>query len=287
MPSDANSDDTSSAAHSPMPADDESRSQQVRMLERSIQIFAAGVLLGLDDIVFKAIDNIKRWGLHLEGGAFERLLKFLLYDSEEMRSDKALSSPHWTFTDGLLEEAIDLFAHSIPDGFKIDFRAPHSKFLSRFGTGDHPPPSAVSTPAVSAANQHQRMIRQIQSTVLLSIPFDVMKQILEHNALARNGRRRAFELSSAVIQERERRRKRELKAHQDQQQGGGERKNPSENGSEIIDRADTYPDVLCWEESAVSTFGHGGIGIEIARRKKGGPGGRMLWKVGTRAGASH
>jgi hypothetical protein len=37
--------------------------------------------------------------------------------------------------------------------------------------------------------------------------------------------------------------------------------------------------VLC-EESAVSTFGHGGVGIEITKRRKGGPGGRLLWKVG-------
>ena len=212
-------------------------------------------------------------------------MKFLLYDSEEMKNDKALSSPHWAFTDGLLEEAIDLFAHSIPDGFKMDFRAPHSKFLNRLGTGDSLPPSAISTPGIPVGSQHQPMIPQIQSTILLSIPFDVMKQILEHNALARNGRRRAFELSSSVVQERERRRKRELRALQDQQQCG-DRKNPSESGSDILDKADTYPEVLCWEESAVSTFGHGSIGIEIARRKKGGPGGRMLWKVGTRGGSN-
>jgi len=185
----------------------------------------------------------------------------------------------------LLGEAVDLFAHSIPDGFKMDFRAPHSKFLNRLGAEESSPPSTVPTPALTAATQHQRLIRQVQSTVLLSIPFDVMKQILEHNALARGGRRRAFELSSSVIQERERRRKRVLKALQDHQQGG-DRKNASESGSDFGEKGDNYPDVLCWEESAVSTFGHGGIGIEITRRRKGGPGGRMLWKIGTRGGSN-
>ncbi|KAA8892785.1 hypothetical protein FN846DRAFT_896552 [Sphaerosporella brunnea] len=252
-------------------------SVQVQMLERSIQIFCAGALLGLDNVIFQAIDSIKRWGLVFEGGAFERLLKFLLEDVNVMKNDPALRTPHWAFADSLLDEAIGIFARDVPEGFKLDFRAPNSQFLNRLGSNLSPPPSTISTPPAQGANQQLRMFRQIQSTILLSVPFDVMKRILEHDTwMVANGRRRIFELSSAVVQERERRRKREIKAIMDL---GG--KAGSDSGSDPGDRIlDSYPEVLCWEESAVSTFGHGGIGIEIAKRRKGGPGGRMLWKVG-------
>jgi len=82
--------------------------------------------------------------------------------------------------------------------------------------------------------------------------------------------------------EREKRRKRELKALQEMMDKKNGSENSGDSNSDIL-VMDIYPEVLCWEESAVSTFGHGGVGIEIAKRRKGGPGGRMLWKVGNRA----
>ncbi|KAF8250930.1 hypothetical protein K440DRAFT_616573 [Wilcoxina mikolae CBS 423.85] len=279
-----NGSEASSVIHhqpSPEPSRTEVITPEVQMLERAIDLFCAGVLLGLDGIICKAIGRIRQWGLSFDGGAFERLMKFLLEDSQEMRHDKSLHSPHWNFTDSLLSDAIDIFAHSIADDFKLDFRAPSSEYINRLSCtqASSYPQTGLRTPP--GINQIQRT-RQIQSTILISLPFEIMKRILEHGGLAPNGRKKRFDLASSVVQERERRRKRELKAFQDMI----DKKNGSESGgdsnSDIL-AMDTYPEVLCWEESAVSTFGHGGVGIEIAKRRKGGPGGRMLWKVGNRA----
>lgn len=272
--------DPSHPAYQSTPTLQGTSSQNVQMLERSIQIFAAGVLLGLDDVIFKAIDGIGRWGMRFEGGSFERLLKFLLEETEDMRRDKALISPHWNFTGQMLDDTVDMFARSIPEDFKLDFRAPNSRFLNRLGSNVSVPPSAIQTPP-PGLHQPQRLTRQTLSTILVSLPFEVLKQTLEHTALSRS-RKQLFELATSVVQERERRRKREMKAVLEQKTGS---ECGSQNGSEILtpDKNDLVSEVLFWEESAVSTFGHGGIGIEIAKRRKGGPGGRMLWKVGRSA----
>lgn len=258
-------------------------SSQVQVLERAIRLLGAGVLLGVDAIVEAAIGNIKHWGLDFHGGAFERLIKFLLQESEGLKNDGALASPCWDFTAALLDEAIELFAYSIAQDFKLDKLAPNSKHLNRLGNQAISP--QVTAPPPPPPSQPKRMTRQAQSTILISLPFEIMKRVLEHDALASNGRRRLFDLASSVVQERERRRKRELKAIHDHlidKKAGGGSESGGDGASDILS-TDCYPDVLCWEESAVSTFGHGPAGIEIARRRKGGPGGRMLWKVGNRA----
>jgi hypothetical protein len=244
----------------PIPIHAETVSPEVQVLERAFQILSAGVLLGMDDIVYRAIDNIKCRGLAFEGGAFERLMKFLLFDAEELKKDAALSSPHWNFTDHLLHEAIDLFARSIPEEFKLDFRAPTSKYLNRLGGSLSSPPVLATSPGIT---QHQRIIRQIQSTILISLPFEIMKQILEYGGLGISSRKKLFDLATAVVRERERRRKRESKAYQELM---------GKDGEEV----QGYPEILLCEESVVMSFGHGGVGIEITKRRKGGPGGRLL-----------
>jgi hypothetical protein len=260
-------------------------SQQVQMLEKSIETFCAAVLLGLDEVVFEAINHIKRWGLALEGGAFERLIQFLIDDSQRLQMDQSLSSQHWMFVEPLLDEATALFARNIPAEFKLDPRVPTSPYITRFGNNWRTSPlqTRVTTPV--GQDQHQRIVRQAHSTILLSLPFMIMKGILEHDLLAVVGRKQRFDLAASVVQERERRRKRELRLFLD------ESTNRKDNGRNSVvetmefnmaEKPKDCTDVLFWEESAVSTFGHGGIGIEIARRRKGGPGGRMLWKVGKR-----
>lgn len=278
-----------SSPSSPSSSEPEGLSSRVRMLERAIRLFSAGALLGVDSIVETAIGNIKHCGLDFHGGAFERLMKFLLQESEGLKNDKALASPCWDFTAALLDKAIELFASSIAHDFKLDKLAPNSKHLNRLGNQaispqvTSPPPAPPPPPPPGLA-QPKRMTRQAQSTILISLPFDIMKRILEHDTLASNGRKRLFDLASSVVQERERRRKRELKAIQDliDKKTAGRSESGGDSASDILS-SDCYPDVLCWEESAVSTFGHGPASIEIARRRKGGPGGRMLWKVGNRA----
>jgi hypothetical protein len=230
---------------------DPSLSKEVAMLERSIQVFVASVILGVDIMAFKAVEGIRRWGLTLEGGAFERLVKLLSLEANELRSSSVLRSNHWNFVQPLLHEAIVTFCRNLPEDFKLDTRAPNSKYLLR------PSHDLMSTPRPL---EQMQLIRQVHSTILLSVPFEILKLMLEQESLSVNGTKKRFDLALAVIQEREKRRKRELKAIQDQKDPGHE--------------------VLYWEESVVSTFGHGAIGIEITKRKKGGPGGRMLWKVG-------
>ncbi|KAI5782622.1 hypothetical protein EDC01DRAFT_618981 [Geopyxis carbonaria] len=260
-------------------------SPQVAMLEKSIGLFSVGIVLGLEDVIHKAICGITRWGMSFEGEGFERLLKFLLYDVHQMKNDKVLESHHWDFAGPLLRNAIACLAQNL-GGFKIDFRAPSSKYLIRINQVS-PGSSGRNSPLNSLTGQLPKSLRRIHSTILLSLPFEILKSVLEHDSLASEGKKQRFDLATSVIQERERRRRREIKALQesgDKKLDDEEKKSESTNLADV--KVDSETEVLFWEESVVSTFGHGAIGIEVTKRRKGGPGGRMLWKVGRRGSNS-
>lgn len=272
---------------------DDGKSQEIRMLERSIELLTAGCLLGLDGVVQKAVDGIRSWGMRFEGKALERLFKFLLQDTVDMQKDSALSNiiqGSEGIKQGLIQsitpDAIDFFARNLPATFRPDFRAPSSKYLSRLSIIASPPETGSSTPqtAMSSKAQDARMLRTAYSTLFFSLPFEVLKEVLEHPDLVVRGKKQRFDLSCGVMQERERRRKRESKAIQekvglapgDQLDGVFHQM----GGTGIDGVTDDQLELLFWEESVVTTFGHGDVGVELVKRRKGAPGGRMLWKIG-------
>lgn len=287
----------------------EAKSEEVHMLERSFALLAAGTLLGVDEVIDKGSWGIRRWGMRFEGGAFERLLAFTLEGSEEVNSDETLvngvSGPkarYGMFTKHLLDEATAFLVKGLPNPFKFDPKAPASKYLMRLPDSPHQSLTSLSTPErpIVGNFNNSEMLREAYSIVLLSMPFNLLRTILEHDGFAtRSGDRRGiarYDIAKAVVHERERRRKYCFKVARERrvsicsetaEVGIADEHNTDLNTDS--NRASVSPsekeelesENLYWEESVLCTFGHGGNGLEISRRRKGGSnGGRVLWKVG-------
>lgn len=284
----------------------EARSEEVRMLERSFALLAAGTLLGVDEVIDKGTWGIRRWGMRFEGGAFERLLAFTLEGNEEVDYNEALANGvrgsntarYGMFTKHLLDEATAFLVKGLPNPFKFDPRAPASKYLVRLPEN----PYQSSTPERSALRDFNSSenLREAYSTVLLSVPFDLLRNILEHDGFAtRSGDRKGiarYDIAKAVVHERERRRKYCFKVARERRASicsetvdiatADERNTDPNPGQNVVsgppsEKEDLESENLYWEESVLCTFGHGGNGLEITRRRKGGnSGGRVLWKVG-------
>ncbi|TGZ82267.1 hypothetical protein EX30DRAFT_220681 [Ascodesmis nigricans] len=234
------------------------------MIDRAVQILKAGLLLGLDDLIYKAFNFIRNWGFSITTSGFERMIQFVIEEAPKIRDVyEDLVRHFWAIPENMMHEAIAYFSTTCPKNFKIDIGAPNSKFLARFA---HP----------SSPSDFSRI-----STILFSIPFPILKGILESEFLFPNDQKKnRFDMASSVIQERERRRKREIKTLMDLVAKADEGESSSKT---ILSELKNEDSDLFWEESVVSTFGHGGIGIEVTKRKKGSPGGKVLWKVGKKA----
>ena len=285
------------------------KGEEVRMLERSIELFATGTLLGVEEVVNKARWGIRRWGLQLQGGAIERLLEFITEDSGTEDSSENPMRRHGELKDQLLEEAVGFLAECLPAGFKPDNKAPASEFLVRFpkSLSQLPKPTSESllssSPAPEAKSGAERQ-KEVYSTILLSLPFSILKSVLEHERFTKGNFdwKARYDIAKAVVQERERRRKRSFRASQGLPVGKavgvsrsgdmpwtGEAEENEGSQPEVAD-ADTAREKegsewesLYWEESVLYAFGHGGRGencTQLTRRRKGVPSGRILWKAG-------
>ena len=261
----------------------DSKTHKVRMFENSVSLFLAAVVLGADAIVHRAFNSMKRFGLDFADESFERLLKFIIYEAPQLRTEPVLASYHWQAVDFLTNEAVQFLLQNLPMDFKMDPKAPGSRYISCLPKAPHSPQ------ALTPIAQAPRSRRRIYSTIFVSIPFELLKSILEHPELPlgndsqeRNKRRR--DIASGVIQERERRRKREIKWLQENNTDSSDGDKSPESPPIVAIKPDETNEILFWEESVVTTFGNGVIGIEITKRRKGGPGGRMLWKVGKKSG---
>lgn len=284
----------------------EPKSEEVYMLERSFALLAAGTLLGVDEVIDKGTWGVRRWGMRFEGGAFERLLEFALGGGEGVDYNEVLANEpkarYGMFTKHLLDEATAFLVKGLPNPFKFDPRAPASKYLVRLpGSPYQSSPSfSVTERSVVRDFNNPERLREAYSTVLLSVPFDLLRNILEHDGFAtRSGDRKGiarYDIAKAVVHERERRRKycfkvaRERRASICSETADGETVdehntdlNSDPNAASVppSEREELESENLYWEESVLCTFGHGGNGLEITRRRKGGNnGGRVLWKVG-------
>lgn len=279
-----------------------SKSEEVQMLDRSIALLATGTLLGINEIIEKGAWGIRRWGMRLEGSALERLLDFALHANEEAEA-KAFtnginepSAGYGAFAKNMLDEAIAFLVKNLPQPFKFDPRAPASKYLVRFSDAPNRSSTGVNTPIspLSRGFNGPAEIRQAYSTILLSVPFGLLRTILEHDGFGvRVNDWKGFEkydIAKAVVHERERRRKYSFKVQRDRRlsicsdlgTADGHTSDSSISPALPSDKSPDHED-LHWEESVLRTFGHGGNGLEITRRKKGvgaTAGGRVLWKVG-------
>jgi hypothetical protein len=279
------------------------------MLERSMELFATGTLLGVEEVVNKARWGIRRWGMQLQGGAMERLLEFITEDSGAEGSAENPMRRYGEFKSQLLEEAVEFLAQCLPAGFKPDNKAPASEYLVRFPKAFGQPPKSTpgsslsSSPAPQAQSGMGRQ-REVYSTILLSLPFSILKSVMEHERFTKgNGDWKArYDIAKAVIQERERRRKRSFRASQGlllgkaagAGRGGeipwiGEAEENEGSQSEVADvdaareREGAEWESLYWEESVLYAFGHGGHGencTQLTRRRKGVSSSRILWKAG-------
>lgn len=284
------------------------KSEEVRMLDRSIALLATGTLLGIDEIIEKGVWGIRRWGMRLEGGALERLLDFALHASgvdNTKASANDINEPstgYDVFAKSLLDEAVAFLIKNLPQPFKFDPRASTSKYLIRFPGMPNHSSTGISTPISPSDRGFNGLaeIRQAYSTILVSVPFGLLRTILEHDGFgvkANNWKEfEKYDIAKAVVHERERRRKYSFKVEKNRRLSICSEKNDlgiaddhlsdlSMSAALSDDKSPGY-ETLQWEESVLRTFGHGGNGLEITRRKKGvgsAAGGRVLWKVGDSA----
>lgn len=225
------------------------------MISRAIDLLQISIPLGFDSFTVAAFNAIRRWGLDLRSAAFERLLKFLLYEAPELEQTPGLAgSSFWAIPANLKQEALAFLANTIPKAgtWTIDADAPDSGYIRRWNAED----TDTTSPDPDGLSDDKLINRRI-STVLLSLPFDMLKAVLEHPFLfPHEMRKRRFDLAAGVVREREKRRK------------GGDGEGDEERRE---------------EESVVATYGHGDCGVEVVRRRKGS-GGRVLWKVGRSGG---
>ncbi|CAZ80691.1 unnamed protein product [Tuber melanosporum] len=290
-PSAGNTDNalSGSSDHLGGPAMDE----EVRMLERSIELFAAGHLLGIPGVIQKANWGIRKWGMQLQGGAVERLLGFILEESESVGDG---SGAYKDLKSRLFMDVIEFLVQSFPLNFRLNRNAPPSQQLCRFPKELNQLPKAAFEPTPNPESQ----IMGIYSTIILSVPFNILKLIVEHeNFGVRNqSMKKRYDDAKAIIQERERRRKWCFRASQRLSTedpgsrskngnifcytGGDDGQGPFESVKGWDGQEDSPMENLFWEESAFYAIGHGQGGggrVEINRRKKGVPTVRALWKL--------
>jgi len=267
-------------------------SEEARMLERSIELFAAGDLLGIPEVVQKANWGIRKWGMQLQGGAVERLLAFILDEPEKVGDG---NSPYKDLKNQLFMDVIEFLVQSLPLNFKLNRNVPSSQKLSRFPKELNQPPKTTSKSTPHPESQ----IMGIYSAIILSVPFNILKLIAEHEnfGMGNQSIKKRYDDVKAIIQEREKRRKWGFRVAQRlsaERLGSGSKNGnilhdasgdegsggPLE-GAQGWDGQDSQMDNLFWEENVFYAIGHGQSGgghVEISRRKKGAPAARALWR---------
>ncbi|KAI7030664.1 hypothetical protein KC352_g47545, partial [Hortaea werneckii] len=161
---------------------------------------------------------------------------------------------------------IDFIVHLLPPNFYVDSSAPHLTTCPRLPSmpSRHEGKSSRSDPRLSKirfgevpAEDHQRPSPATTtiSSLLLSLPFALLKCILEHDLLAMKlGPDTVASIMRQVIAEREVRRKRVLQAR------------PSARAEDAAD-APLLPN-LFWEEEVEASAQHR-VGLRLARRRRG------------------
>jgi hypothetical protein len=172
--------------------------------------------------------------------------------------------PH---SSALLSRALDFIVHNLPPSFYLNPAAPQSTACPRLPSPSlgHESTSSRSDPRLSrirfgemSVEDHQRpsFVTTTISSVLLSLPFPLLKYLLEHPVLTgRLGSETVASIMRQVVNEREVRRQRALT----RRTMGREDSNMSE--AQQVQN-------LFWEESVEPSLHHR-AGFRLARRRRG------------------
>ncbi|EMC93055.1 hypothetical protein BAUCODRAFT_50318, partial [Baudoinia panamericana UAMH 10762] len=261
---------------------DASATNEERM-ESALQLVATGAWLKLSSVSARAMGfalNLLHWdtlspvlAFALEGGLGPN---WAVDDGREMScasSDDSMGRPegpatptYEPYASDLLHRLIDFTVHMFPPNFYLDASAPQLPSCPRLPPM---PPSHESRPSRSnpllshirfgeiPAEDHNRpsAVTTTISSMLLSLPFALLKCILEHHDLVfQLGADTVASIMRQVVAEREVRRKRVLQARTS---------GPSDDGAEAH-----LVHTLYFEEEVEPSPQHR-AGFRLARRKKG------------------
>lgn len=204
----------------------------VGMWLRVAAVADRGMTIALETLSWETIPAVLAFGLQGGLGA-----TWPIDDSNEEKtstcsSDDAFIKPevggvpfYDPYASTILHRTVDYIVHNCPPEFYLDPAAPqleHTQRLPVAPTG-HESKSSRSDPRLSKirfgeapASDHQRpdSITTHISSILLSLPFPVLKFLLEHPVLpARIGPETVASITRQVINERETRRQKAHKAH--------------------------------------------------------------------------
>lgn len=255
-------------------------------VEVALQYIATGAWLKIHAVAQRGVEIASSL---LQWDTITRILAFALdgglgqgwpieYGSEKMGTSssndhfakpEAGGSPiHEPHSSALLGSVLEFAVHNLPPNFYMDSSAPQSDACPRLPPypQHHESKTSLSDPRLSKirfgemSNEndgHQRpsFATTIVSSILLSLPFPLLKCLLEHPALAgRLGTDTVGSIMRQVVHERENRRRKTLK---------------NRNSSRIDETAD-YQQVqnLYWEE-VVEPSPLTRAGLRLARRRRG------------------
>ncbi|KAF2167306.1 hypothetical protein M409DRAFT_66305 [Zasmidium cellare ATCC 36951] len=254
-------------------------------MELALQHIATGAWLNIAPFAHRGVEvssSLLNWetipqalGFALEGGLAQM---WPIDDGSEERistcsSDDSFNKPeaggsptYDPYSSGLLHRAIDFTVQQLPPNFYLDSTAPQLEACPRLPPfqPSHESKLSRSDPRLSKirfgevpTDDHQRpsFATTTVSSILLSLPFPLLKCLLEHPILStRLGSETVASIMRQVVNEREVRRQKALKARTD---------------SRVVDGAEsTAVQNLYWEE-LVEPFPQNRAGFRLARRRRG------------------
>lgn len=183
------------------------------------------------------------------------------------RSETIVAPTYDPYATNLLQRIVDFTVHVFPPNFYLDASATHLDSCSRLPTlpPTHESKQSRSDPRLSQIRfgevpieEHQRpsFATTTISSMLLSLPFQLLKCVLEHYDLTvRLGPETVASIMRQVVAERETRRNRVLKAR-----AGRPSRDEDESEGQLVQN-------LYWQES-VEASEHHRAGFRLARRKR-------------------
>lgn len=255
-------------------------------MDNALQHIATGSWLGIAAIAHRGVDmasSLLNWDtvssaleFALDGGISQM---WPLDDGEEpsstCSSDDSMTKPeaggtpkYGPYASGLLQRVIEFTVQNIPPNFYIDAAAPPSLVVQRLPAfaPKHESKSSKSDPRLSKikfgemsaeAENHQRPSPTATaiSSILLSLPFPILRYLLEHFLLTeRLGAETVASIMRQIVGEREARRFRAIKAGADNHEYGA-------TGNSLVQN-------LYWQES-VEFSEHSRAGFRLARKRIG------------------
>lgn len=258
----------------------------IERMENALQHIATGSWLGIAAIAHRGVDmaaSLLNWdtissalAFALDGGIGQM---WPIDDGEEQTStcssDDSMTKPetggspkYGHYASGLLQRVIEFTVQNTPPNFYIDSAAPASFAVPRLpviqpkhesrGSMSDPRLSKIKFGEMSAeAENHQRPSPTATaiSTILLSLPFPLLRYLLEHFLLTeRLGAETVGSIMRQIVGEREVRRHKALKARAVSHNDGGLDSNLVQN--------------LYWQES-VEFSDQSRSGFRLARKRVG------------------